>query len=133
MSRSFAASACFRLCRSVSCVAIMARIDGKAHFTATSQGVNIFFAVAQYVWKMYIYFITSVILRGRKTSGVTTQLTALSPFKLELYAVFGLSPAFPSLTDALSRRQGRFLGSPCTKLRSYSGFSQLTVFCPVSL
>jgi len=54
MSRSFAASTCFRLCLSVSSFAIMARIDGRAHFTATSHGVNILFAASEYDWKVYI-------------------------------------------------------------------------------
>ena len=40
MPKSFAASACFRLCLLVSSLATIARMDGKAHFTATSQGAS---------------------------------------------------------------------------------------------
>jgi hypothetical protein len=42
--RSFAASAWFRLYLFMSSFASMARTEGKAHFTATSQGVSILFA-----------------------------------------------------------------------------------------
>src|SRR3989304_9055148 len=63
--RSFATWAWFKLCLFISSDATMARTEGRAHLTATSQGVSKFRSPLLVYLYRYICFITNVISREK--------------------------------------------------------------------
>jgi hypothetical protein len=55
MPKSFATSVCLRPCCVISSLASIALIGGRMHFTATSQGVNIYVVSCVIVAERYKY------------------------------------------------------------------------------